>query len=151
MREDKEMLARHTGDFHWESVPVLAYKEDGGRFKDVTRQVLFDGAEGLACQLRYFEVSAGGHSSLEHHDHVHCVMILRGEGDVLIGDAVHHVSERDVLTIPSHHWHQFRATADAPLGFLCLVASERDRPSLPTSDDIEALKGSPVVGNFIRW
>ena len=145
------MLARHTGDFHWESVPVLAYKEDGGRFKDVTRQVLFSGAAGLPCQLRYFEVSPGGHSSLERHEHVHCVMILRGEGDVLIGDDVHHVTEKDVLTIPSRQWHQFRATRNTPLGFLCLVASDRDGPSVPTSDDIEALKRIPGIGSFIRW
>ena len=145
------MLARHTGNCTWESVPVLAYKEEGGRFKDVTRQVLFDGAAGLPCQLRYFEVAPGGHSSLEHHEHVHCVMILRGEGDVLIGDAVHRVGEKDVLTIPAHHWHQFRATGGVPLGFLCIVASERDRPSVPTSDDMEALKRIPGVGSFIRW
>ncbi len=145
------MLARHSGDYHWDAVPVLAYKEDGGRFKDVTRQVLFDGAPGLPCQMRYFEVSPGGHSSLEHHAHVHFVIIFRGEGDVLIGDAVHHVRERDALTIPAHHWHQFRATGETPLGFLCLVAAERDRPAVPTADDIEALKRLPGVKNFIRW
>ena len=32
-------------------------------------------------------------------------------------------------------WHQFRAAPDAPLGFLCLVAAERDRPELPSESD----------------
>jgi hypothetical protein len=31
-------------------------------------------------------------------------------------------------------WHQFLADAGEPLGFLCMVPSERDRPQLPTAD-----------------
>ena len=64
---------RHHGDFTWEEVPVLAYKQDGtAPFRDVTRQVLFEDAD-LGCQLRYFEVAPGGHSTLERHEHVHAV------------------------------------------------------------------------------
>jgi hypothetical protein len=41
-------------------------------------------------------------------------------------------------------WHQFRAAPDSPLGFLCLVAADRDRPQLPTPAEAERLasKGS---------
>jgi len=36
-------------------------------------------------------------------------------------------------------WHQFHAAPDEPLGFLCLVTTERDRPQLPASHEIEAI------------
>ena len=46
---------------------MLDYKRDGSApFRDVTRQVLFD-QPSLACQLRYFEVGPGGHTTLERH------------------------------------------------------------------------------------
>ena len=54
-------------------VDVLEYKRDrGAPFRDVTRQVLFDDPP-LACQLRYFEVAPGGHTTLERHEHAHAV------------------------------------------------------------------------------
>ena len=40
----------------------------------------------------------------------------------------------DLVTIPSWTWHQFRATDGEPLGFLCMVNAERDRPQLPTPE-----------------
>ena len=42
MSEDRDPLVRrHRGDFHWEGVDVLKYKQDDATpFKDVTRQVL---------------------------------------------------------------------------------------------------------------
>ena len=54
------------------------YKADGSHFAGITRQTLFEGGDGLACQLRYFEVAPGGWSSLERHHHAHAVMIVRG-------------------------------------------------------------------------
>jgi hypothetical protein len=36
-------------------------------------------------------------------------------------------------------WHQFHAAPDEPLGFLCLVAAERDRPQLPAEGEAEAI------------
>jgi hypothetical protein len=47
-------------------------------------------------------------------------------------------------------WHQFRAAEDAPLGFLCLVSSERDRPQLPSDEDLAALRRNPAIAAFIR-
>jgi hypothetical protein len=47
-------------------------------------------------------------------------------------------------------WHQFRAAEDAPLGFLCVVATERDRPQLPGADDLAALRQNAKVADFIR-
>lgn len=133
------LVRKHTGDFHWQGVDVLAYKQEGAApFKDVTRQVLFDSHDPPA-QLRYFEVAPGGHTTLERHEHVHSVMVIRGRGDCLVGDRAYPLDERDLVHVPPMTWHQFRAAADAPLGFLCLVPAERDRPQLPRADEIDAI------------
>jgi hypothetical protein len=47
-------------------------------------------------------------------------------------------------------WHQFRADAGEPLGFLCMVNRERDRPQLPTGTQLAELRRDPAVGAFIR-
>lgn len=139
-----------TAEGQWENVPVLAYKQDGAApFRDVTRQVLFEDPS-LACQLRYFEVEAHGHTTLERHRHVHAVMIVRGHGECLVGDAVFAVGLHDLVQVPPLTWHQFRAPADGPLGFLCLVNVERDRPQLPAAADLAELRRDPRRAEFIR-
>ena len=35
--------------FKWDGVDTLVYKQDGSPFKDVTRQVLYDGAYDIPC------------------------------------------------------------------------------------------------------
>lgn len=133
------LVRRHIGDFHWERVEVLAYKQDAATpFKDVTRQVLFDTAE-PAAQWRYFEVAAGGWTTLERHRHVHAVMVIRGRGQCLVGDQAHDIGLHDLVSVPRLTWHQFRAAPDEPLGFLCLVAAERDRPQMPEPHEAEAI------------
>lgn len=136
--------------YRWDGVPLKTYKPDGTHFKDITRQVLFGEAAGLPTELRYFEVEAGGHSTLERHRHVHAVLILRGRGRVLIGNAVHPLAAFDLVHVPPLTWHQFRADADAPLGFLCLVDCDRDRPQRPGEAELRTLEAHPVVGTFIR-
>ena len=138
--DDAPLVRKHTGDFHWEGVDVLRYKQEGDApFKDVTRQVLFESAS-LPAQLRYFEVAPGGHTTLERHEHVHAVMVIRGRGQCLVGEHAYAIGERDLVNVPPMTWHQFRAAADAPLGFLCLVAAERDRPQMPTRDEASQLQ-----------
>jgi quercetin dioxygenase-like cupin family protein len=134
----------------WAGVGVLQYKAEGSApFKDITRQTLFDDPD-LRCQVRYFEMGAGGYSTLERHEHVHAVMILRGSGQCMVGDRVFAVNERDLVNIPGMTWHQFRASAEAPMGFLCVVNQERDRPQLPTEADLAVLRANPVLAAFIR-
>ncbi len=143
-------LTRSTDDFTWESVPTRAYKEEGTHFQGVTRQVLFDGDPQLPCQWRYFEVAAGGHSTLERHEHLHVVMVIRGRGQALVGHEIHELKCFDLVQIPSLTWHQFRATAGEPLGFLCLVNVDRDRPQLPDRSALEELRADPRIAEFFR-
>ncbi len=148
--ENTKHFRRHKGGFRWAEVELHVYKTEGeGPFKDVTRQTLFN-AEHLAGELRYFEISPGGHSTLERHEHVHAVMILRGHGRCLVGDQVRDVSTLDLVNIPPMTWHQFRAGPGEPLGFLCMVNRERDRPQLPGADDLAALEADPQIAAFLR-
>lgn len=142
---DAPLLRKHTGDFHWEAVDVLAYKQEAtAPFREVTRQVLFDCADPPA-QLRYFEVAPGGWTTLERHRHVHSVMVIRGRGQCLVGDKAYDIGVHDLVSVPPMTWHQFRSASDEPLGFLCLVAAERDRPELPADSEAAAI-AAPFSG-----
>ncbi len=142
-------MVRTHRDFTWDGVDVHPYKEDGGtHFKSITRQTLFKGAETLPTEFRYFEIQPGGYSTLERHDHLHVVMIIRGKGQVVVGEEISNIGLHDVVSVPAQTWHQFQAAADDHLGFLCLVAVERDRPYRPQSRDLEAM--AEHVRNFVR-
>jgi mannose-6-phosphate isomerase-like protein (cupin superfamily) len=143
-------VRKAADDYQWEGVERMPYKEDErALFKTVTRQILFSDPA-LDGELRYFEVAAGGFSTLERHEHVHAVMVFRGHGHCLVGDSVRAVAERDLVYIPPMTWHQFRATGDQPLGFLCLVNARRDKPQLPTTDDLAALARDPAIAAFLN-
>lgn len=136
--------------FSWEGVDTLVYKQDGSPFKDVTRQVLFDGAFDIPCQFRYFEVKPGGYSTLEHHEHTHMVMIFRGHGQCLLGDEIRDVKVGDFIEIPSHTVHQFRANQGDYVGFLCLVNINRDKVKVVTPEEMELMKQNPTVKAFLE-
>ncbi|RIK96150.1 MAG: cupin domain-containing protein [Burkholderiales bacterium] len=142
-------LRRRTAPARWEGVTLAPYKDAGSApFRDITRQLLFDEAD-LGCELRYFEIAPGGHSTLERHQHRHAVLVLRGRGRCLVGDRIHEIAEHDLVSIDPQTWHQFRAD-DQPLGFLCLVNRERDRPHLPDEAELAALRADPAIAAFIR-
>ena len=148
MTSSKTKRAAHG--YTWEDVEVLAYKSEGvAPFKGVTRQVLFNDPQ-LAAQWRYFEVAPGGHTTLERHQHVHAVMVIRGRGACLVGQEIHSLELHDLIHVPPLTWHQFRASENEPLGFLCLVNAERDRPQLPGPEELRALRQNPAVAEFIQ-
>jgi mannose-6-phosphate isomerase-like protein (cupin superfamily) len=141
MKDDTKTppVRTHQGDFHWDGVEVLKYKQEGSApFKDVTRQVLF-GDAAFPAQLRYFEVAPGGWTTLERHEHVHAVMVIRGAGRCIIGDKSYDLKLHDLVNVPPLTWHQFHAAPEKPLGFLCMVPTERDRPQLPMQEDLVKL------------
>lgn len=142
-------VRRQEAEWRWEGVEELRYKAEGSApFREVTRQILFQDPT-LGCDLRYFEVQPNGYSTLERHEHAHAVMILRGRGRVLVADRVYDVQAHDLVHIQPLAWHQFRAGAEAALGFLCMVNAARDRPQLPAEEDLALLRRDPVVAAFI--
>ena len=119
----------------WEGITARPYKRLDGTWSGVTRQLLAGGAQSSSSfELRYFELAPGGRSSHERHQHEHAVVVLRGEGEVLLGDAVHPLRAGDFVRVAPGDPHQFRNTGEEPLGFLCVVDAERDRP-VPVSGD----------------
>ncbi|MEA2989066.1 MAG: S-methyl-thioxylulose 5-phosphate methylthiotransferase [Alphaproteobacteria bacterium] len=147
---ERRIHRRAEVGFRWEGVEVLPYKEDErALFKSITRQVLFcDPAQ--QSELRYFEVAPGGFSTLERHEHTHSVLILRGSGQCLVGNDVRVLGTNDLVTVPALTWHQFRASAGEPLGFLCMVDATRDKPQLPSPQDLSSLRQDPRIAAFLR-
>jgi quercetin dioxygenase-like cupin family protein len=119
-------------DFRWVGVPVTDYKPDPSLFRDVTRQTVVGegtGEETSPILMRYFEVQPGGYSTLEYHGHRHIVIVLRGRGTVRLAEETYAIAPHDAVYVAPNAVHQFRATADEPLGFLCIVERVRDRPT----------------------
>lgn len=138
--------------FRWHGVDEFVYKAEDGMatFKDVTRRKLFIESAESGIELRYFEIGPGGYTTLEKHDHMHLVIPIRGRGSCLVENRLFELSINDMIHVPSWAWHQFRAAEDESLGFLCLVKVDRDRPTLPSEEDLERLRQDPQVAEFIR-
>jgi quercetin dioxygenase-like cupin family protein len=133
MNPDASRLLPHTGDFQWAGVVPTDYK-DSDDFREVTRRVFVgDQEEPTAFQVRYFEVAPGGFTTLERHEHAHCVVVLRGRGEVVLNCQTHPMSFADVLYVAPWESHQLRNPhAVEPFGFLCIVDAVRDRPQSVT-------------------
>jgi ribulose-bisphosphate carboxylase large chain len=116
--------------FTWQGVPVAEYKQAAEHWRGVARTVLVgEGGEGTSFHVRYFEIAPGGFSSLERHAHEHAVVVLRGRGQVRLGEVVHDLGFGDTVYVAPHEAHQFRnPSASEPFGFLCMVDAHRDRP-----------------------
>ena len=126
---------RHAGAFAWEGRAPVAYKTSTALpFRDVTRTELIGTAgEQTAFDLRYFEIAAGGHSSLERHDHTHVIIAAHGSGTLLSGEASLTLSPFDVAYVPPQQVHQLRNESPEPFGFFCIVNHHRDRPRAPVA------------------
>jgi mannose-6-phosphate isomerase-like protein (cupin superfamily) len=149
MRSSDDVIRRKASDYRWQGVAELPYKEDDrALFKSITRQVLFSHPR-MQGELRYFELAPGGFSTLERHEHMHAVLVLRGRGRCLVGDQVSSIELHDLVTVPPMTWHQFRATTREPLGFLCMVNAARDKPQLPSDEDLALLRRNARVAAFL--
>jgi quercetin dioxygenase-like cupin family protein len=112
------------GGFGWEGVKERDY--DSPDAQRVTVRWLMGPSEGAPhFAVRYFEVQPEGTTSLDKHEHDHGVVILRGRGQVRLGDDVTEVSFGDAIYVPPYELHQFRCVGQEPLGFLCVVPARR--------------------------
>ena len=136
MKERSRVI--HYRDGEWESIVPRRYKTEGSHFRSITRRTLLGegpGEAALGFLTRYFEILPGGYSSLERHRHPHAVLVLRGRGRVLLdGDTVELVPF-DCVYVAPETLHQFQAADDEPLGFLCIVDRERDRPRVVSPEE----------------
>jgi mannose-6-phosphate isomerase-like protein (cupin superfamily) len=67
-----------------------------------------------------------------------------------VGNEVGQIQPFDIVRVPAMTWHQFRAAASVPLGFLCLVTTDRDRGARPNEEEFRALRSNPEIDAFIR-
>lgn len=133
MTQHSKVLA--VRDYRW-PVALKPYKDGGELFRGVTRQTLLgdgEGEEALSFLTRYFEVGAGGFSTLEHHQHPHAVVVFRGRGTVQLGEERTAIGPGDCVYVAPGEAHQFCADRGEALGFLCIVDRHRDRPVPVTS------------------
>jgi len=122
---------RHKGDFSWQGIKDEPYKLEGCGWAHIIRKVLIGShGESTKFDVRYFEISPGGNSSLEKHMHEHVVICVKGEGVVRTGKAKRKMGFMDVLYISPKTVHQLTNPFHNPFGFLCIVNSKRDRPKV---------------------
>jgi ribulose-bisphosphate carboxylase large chain len=119
----------------WEAIPLQEYKPSADHHCGVMRQVLIgDAGEQTSFQVRYFEIAPHGNTTLEHHEHEHVVVVLRGRGQVRLDDIWHELAFGDAVYVAPHEVHQLRNPQEEPFGFLCMVDAERDRPIAVVQD-----------------
>lgn len=125
----KSRVHRFEPGFRWQGVPAAEYKQAGDSWCGVARMVLVgSGGEETAFHVRYFEVAPGGFTSLDEHAHAHAVVVLRGRGQVRLGDAVHELGFGDTVYVAPWDVHQFHNVSTAePFGFLCVVDAGPER------------------------
>jgi quercetin dioxygenase-like cupin family protein len=117
-------IHRFIGGFDWEGVKEGDY--DSPDVQGVTVRWLIGPSEGARhFAVRYFEVCPEGSTLLDRHEHDHGVVVLRGRGQVRLGDDVCQISFGDVIYVPPYELHQFRCVGHEPLGFLCVVPARR--------------------------
>jgi quercetin dioxygenase-like cupin family protein len=124
-------LFKHRGDFAWKGIKDEPYKIVGSGWSRIVRKVLIGShGESAKFHVRYFEISPGGYSSLEHHRHEHVVICVQGEGVVRTGRTKRKMGFMDIVYISPNTVHQLANPFQNPFGFLCIVNSKRDRPKI---------------------
>jgi ribulose-bisphosphate carboxylase large chain len=125
-------VLRRFRRFRWDHTELEPYKMSahaGGEFAGASRQVLVGRrGERVGFHLRYFELQAGGYTSLERHRHSHVVVGVRGRGVVQVGEGNYVLRPLDAIYIGPEQAHQLRATGRSGFGFFCIVNARRDKP-----------------------
>ena len=90
-----------------------------GAYRVKVKYLLHKGIGASNLQLRLFTIDVGGYTPLEKHAHEHEVFILKGSALLKSGNQETHVTEGNIIFIPSMEEHQFRNISEKPVKFLC--------------------------------
>jgi quercetin dioxygenase-like cupin family protein len=123
-------IKKFTGDwnqiFSWDDTRTRMYQNDETNQVSETWMIgKKEGAQNFA--FRYYQLSPGSHSRREQHPYDHGILVLQGEGEVLLGDENHPVSKGDIIYIAPDLLHQVNNTSQEPLGFLCVIPAQREK------------------------
>ncbi len=131
--EGMRRLLKFSAGFHWQDRSDRIYKAQTDLGFDGVRRVELVGKNGEQSDfdLRYFEISPGGFTSLEKHLHTHVVITARGSGILITDQARTELKLFDIAYISPLEVHQLRNETPEPFGFFCVVDRERDRPMRP--------------------
>ncbi len=126
------LLLEHIqfNDYEWQGRNSVVYKKTNTTSFEGVRRVELIGNNGELSRfdLRYFEISQNGFSSKEKHQHIHVIIVVRGVGEIHIGDKVFSAKKNDVLYVKPMATHQLKNISEEPFGFYCIVDHDRDRP-----------------------
>jgi quercetin dioxygenase-like cupin family protein len=131
MPEAKGIIKKMTGDWssapQWNQMRSRVYPTSTD-YAQITENWLIGKAEGAQnFAMRYYHVDVGGFSRKEHHPYDHGILILHGEGEVLIGTETFSFSAGDVIYIPVDEEHQLINTGTFPMGFICVIPAKRTK------------------------
>ena len=101
------------GGWDWDGVPCTQLQPGITAQRFISRQ---DGSDNI--EMRYFEIEPGARSNFEKHNYEHAVLVLRGRGEILLGEDVFPVKFGDAVFVEADEIHQFRAAEDELFGFL---------------------------------
>lgn len=150
--EEKRTLFEFN-NYEWDGIKLIDYKPDDDSaptFFNVSRQNIFESKGDINFDIRYFECGVGGFTTLEKHEHAHVVMVLRGQGKIIIGDEIKVVKPFDMVVIPSLAAHQLLNTGKEPFGFVCTVNATRDKFRLLSKDELKEMNQNDKISSLIR-
>ncbi len=118
------MIYRHYTDA--EAIPVEAVGTRG-----VVKRVVAGPHTGAPnFVVRVFTVEQKGYTPHHMHPYEHGIVILEGEGKVLIDKEEHRVSAGSVVTVPPNMPHQVVNDSDSELVLVCVVPAGVDSDAL---------------------
>ena len=99
----------------------------GDGIEGVVKRVLVSPEEGWdGWVMRLFDVDPGGHTPKHAHDWPHINFVAAGRGVLCLDGADHALEAGSYAYVPAGDEHQFRAAADEPLSFVCIVPEAGD-------------------------
>lgn len=72
-------------------------------------------------EMRYFELSKGGKTTIDEHPYEHEIFVIRGRGVLLLNDKPVPLRVNDAILIEPNEKHRLIQEGDEPFGFLCIV------------------------------
>lgn len=126
----KATVHKFTGDwnrvFSWEGARSRVYKKnDQNQVTETWMIGKKEGAENFA--FRYYELTPGSRSKKETHNHDHGILVIQGNGEVLLDQRYVPISQGDIIYIPPDTQHELVNSGGRPLGFLCVIPARRKK------------------------
>lgn len=124
------VIRKFTGDwdkvFSWDGARTRMYQNDESSQVSETWMIgKKEGAQNFA--FRYYQLSPGSHSKQEQHPHDHGILVLQGEGEVLLGEQRYPVTRGDIIYITPDLPHQLINSSQEHLGFICVIPARREK------------------------